>query len=469
MPAATLPPEGVQKDSAIRREMQQRDAGSGAAMTADGVQFLIGLNEIEIPDGRRAVDPAAVRKIAASIAEIGLRYPVTVRLCHQRYVLVAGLHRIEAFRSLGKGHIPAVISTFEGLEAELWEIDENLCRKNLSPAEEAKSIARRKEIYEALHPQTRNGGNRRSSPQNEGLKRVAFATASANTTGKSRATIERAAKRGKDIDPHVLEKIVGTSLDEGTELDALAKLPDDTQRELADRAASGASVSARTEVKKHQRAKRERDVGEKQRKLPSGRCGLIYADVPRHFIVWDDATGLDRSPENHYPTLSFEQLSAFPIDNIAAEDCILIFWSTAASLIDDIEIIAEWGFVSLRPRNPDGKLVRDPETLLLHDEGDGHYCSMQVWDKMKIGLGYWFRDRHEFILIAVRGNPVAPALGTQDESIFTEAKGKHSAKPQHVVEMIERLWPNTPKIELFCRGSGRPGWKVWGNETDDPG
>jgi N6-adenosine-specific RNA methylase IME4 len=43
-----------------------------------------------------------------------------------------------------------------------------------------------------------------------------------------------------------------------------------------------------------------------------------------------------------------------------------------------------------------------------------------------------------------------------------------SAKPKHVAEMIERLWPNTPKIELFCRGRGRPGWKVWGNEAVPP-
>ena len=75
-------------------------------------------------------------------------------------------------------------------------------------------------------------------------------------------------------------------------------------------------------------------------------------------------------------------------------------------------------------------------------------------------------DRHKFILVGVRGNPVPPAPGTQDVSIFAEPKTKYSAKPAHVAEMLERLWPNTLKIKLFARRKGRPGWAVWGNEAE---
>ena len=101
---------------------------------------------------------------------------------------------------------------------------------------------------------------------------------------------------------------------------------------------------------------------------------------------------------------------------------------------------------------------------MLH-QPQGGYRSMQVWDKVRVGLGYWVRDRHEFILIGTRGNPVPPAPGTQDDSLFTEPKGAHSAKPAPVAAMIERLWPNTPKIELFQRGPTRPSWIVWGNQA----
>jgi hypothetical protein len=102
--------------------------------------------------------------------------------------------------------------------------------------------------------------------------------------------------------------------------------------------------------------------------------------------------------------------------------------------------------------------------------GTQAYRSMQVWDKIKIGLGYWFRDRHEFILVGVRGNPVPPAQGTQDHSLFSEAKGEHSAKPDRVAEMVERLWPNIWKIEMFARKPRDPSkrWKTWGLEAPQP-
>jgi N6-adenosine-specific RNA methylase IME4 len=97
--------------------------------------------------------------------------------------------------------------------------------------------------------------------------------------------------------------------------------------------------------------------------------------------------------------------------------------------------------------------------------GGGTYRSHQVWDKQAIGMGRWFRDRHEIILIGVRGNIPCPAPGTQSPSIFSERRGEHSAKPEFVAEEIERLWPHLPKIELFRRGAPRPSWAAYGDEV----
>jgi N6-adenosine-specific RNA methylase IME4 len=80
-------------------------------------------------------------------------------------------------------------------------------------------------------------------------------------------------------------------------------------------------------------------------------------------------------------------------------------------------------------------------------------------------MGRWFRDRHELLLIGVRGKFPAPTPGTQGQSIFSERRGEHSAKPEFVAEEIERLWPHLPKIELFRRGPPRPGWAAWGDEV----
>jgi ParB/RepB/Spo0J family partition protein len=423
----------------------------------------------------RALDRQHVLMLAESIKanagvsalQNGLRQPINVRPLDDGYEVRGGGHRLAAFRHLGLQSIPAFVRSDDDAHAELAEIDENLFHNALTPAERAIAIARRKAIYEALHPETAHGGDRKSSRQVGDLNDPErFTKATADAIGQSERAIQRDAARGAEPGESLLAKVAKTALDRGEELDALMKLPPERRSEVVERARAGEQkVSAKIELQKERRNRRERELGTEIADFPQVRAGVIYVDVSRHFEVRNDETGLGRSPESHYPTLPFDQLAALPLPSIAADHCILIFWSTAASLIDDIEIMAEWGFVTLRPRGPDGRLIRDPEALALH-EASGRYRSMQVWDKVRIGLGYWFRDRHEFILIGARGNPAPPAPGRQDESLFAEPKGEHSAKPARVAAMIERLWPNTPKIELFQRGPTRPGWLLWGNQAN---
>lgn len=108
---------------------------------AQDVSLPLALDEIEIPEGRRPVDPSAVRRLADSIDEIGLKHPVTVRRKGEKYILVAGLHRLEACRKLGREHVPAIISNMTNAEARMWEIAENLHRADLTKQERADQIA----------------------------------------------------------------------------------------------------------------------------------------------------------------------------------------------------------------------------------------------------------------------------------------------------------------------------------------
>jgi N6-adenosine-specific RNA methylase IME4 len=87
-----------------------------------------------------------------------------------------------------------------------------------------------------------------------------------------------------------------------------------------------------------------------------------------------------------------------------------------------------------------------------------------VWAKDRTGTGYWARNRHELLLVGVKGEVPAPAPGEQYDSIIPLAIGPHSAKPNGFAEMIEDLFPKTPAIELFARGP-RVGWDTWGNEA----
>jgi ParB-like chromosome segregation protein Spo0J len=59
--------------------------------------------DIYVPVKRRATLKAAtVQDIAQSILEIGQQTPILVRRDGDRYVLVEGLHRLEACKALGE-------------------------------------------------------------------------------------------------------------------------------------------------------------------------------------------------------------------------------------------------------------------------------------------------------------------------------------------------------------------------------
>ena len=82
----------------------------------------------------------------------------------------------------------------------------------------------------------------------------------------------------------------------------------------------------------------------------------------------------------------------------------------------------------------------------------------------QIGCGYYFRQRHELLLVATRGSIPTPAPGDRAASVIVEPREEHSAKPTKFAELIEAMYPTLPRIELFCR-SPREGWAVWGNQS----
>jgi ParB/RepB/Spo0J family partition protein len=70
----------------------------------------IRIDEIYVPAKRRdEIDPARIESLAESILEEGLKVPISVRQGKGRYVLVAGLQRLEAMRALGEDSITAIV------------------------------------------------------------------------------------------------------------------------------------------------------------------------------------------------------------------------------------------------------------------------------------------------------------------------------------------------------------------------
>lgn len=152
---------------------------------------------IVVRDRKRPLGDIA--SLAQSIDALGLLNPITITADG---VLVAGYHRLEACKSLGWRFIPVHVVSLDRLSAELAEIDENLMRNELHWFDRDKQLARRKELYEELHPETKRGGDRRGIiaqlKQSNGGRRhliTSFVQNTSNSTNISGRTIREGIQR----------------------------------------------------------------------------------------------------------------------------------------------------------------------------------------------------------------------------------------------------------------------------------
>ncbi len=160
---------------------------------------------------------------------------------------------------------------------------------------------------------------------------------------------------------------------------------------------------------------------------------VILADPPWKYSFSKSGS---RKIENQYPTMTCQEICEYKFPRNA--DSVLYLWGTAPKLYEALAVMMAWGY---------------------------EYKTHAVWNKVKIGMGYWFRGQHELLLVGVSGKFSPPDPEHRVSSVIMEERGKHSKKPVAVYEMIERAYPNHRKLELFARNI-RPGWDAKGNEVE---
>lgn len=188
---------------------------------------------VEIPLGRikvttrlRATDHVKVTDIAESVEGIGLLHSITVSQHGEWFHLLSGMHRLEAFRQLGRETIPANIKEADPLVEELIEVEENLESSRLSAIDEARFIVRWEEILTAFGRRAKQGDNRwiRSGLTNEEL---------AKNRGMSRRSYQYT-KSIANLHPEVQDLLNETDFSQNKmDLVTLAKEEDQVQLEVA--------------------------------------------------------------------------------------------------------------------------------------------------------------------------------------------------------------------------------------------
>lgn len=224
--------------------------------------------------------------------------------------------------------------------------------------------------------------------------------------------------------------------------DEAVALLDWAEEETGDDDEPRSRAELRARVKQVKRAKRESALGGKIRedaeRLGHEVYGVLYADPPWRFEPYSRETGMDRAADNHYPTMTAEELAALDIAGASAADAIMFCWATVAMLPAGMTFLADHGFA---------------------------YRSAYFWLKPGPGTGYWSTtDQVEVLLVGTKGEVPAPAQGAQPPQCQTFPRSRHSEKPDAFADMIVRMYPSLPRVELFAR-KARADWSSWGAEA----
>ena len=214
---------------------------------------------------------------------------------------------------------------------------------------------------------------------------------------------------------------------------ATVKAIERTAPELLEKIERGEMTVNKAKVELERRANAEKP----QSKQPDGKYRIIYADPP-----WKYTSGDQHSTEaqdvvlsTHYNSMSISELCALPVKNMAQDDSVLFMWTTSPLLEECFEVINAWGF---------------------------KYKASIVWNKDAHNVGHYVSVRHEFLLICTRGS-CKPDSGKLLPSVVTEKRTEHSVKPETFRRMIDEMYTNGKRIELFARRPAK-GWDVWGND-----
>lgn len=167
----------------------------------------------------------------------------------------------------------------------------------------------------------------------------------------------------------------------------------------------------------------------------TGKYAVVYADPPWQY----SNSGFDSSAEAHYLTMDTSEICAMgsELAPYLTDDVVLFLWVTNPLLPDAFKVIESWGF---------------------------EYKTNMAWVKDRpIGMGFYCRGQHELLLICTKGS-FTPE-GDLPPSVFQQPITEHSKKPLCVYDLIERMYPRGPYLELFLRGEERDRWKGFGNQA----
>ena len=347
------------------------------------------------------------------------RYGLQVPIVLFNGEVIDGRHRLRACQELGiEPKSEEVGKTGQRAEDIVTSLNEH--RRHLTEGQRA--------LIAARAASTSLGSNQHTKGMTQGAAAIA--------QNVSKASVQRA-KAVMQKGHTELVQAVERGVIDVTNAEKLAGLPQNNQQEIITAIDTngdvGKQVSSAWKAYKREQiieANKKRSANNKPLSSVPGRYGVVYADPPWDYI----------SPDKlGYPTMSLADICAMPVPDLAEEDAVLFLWCSASLMREALKVIEDWGFL---------------------------FKSQAIWDKDVTGTGMHFRVQHEHLFIATRGNPPPSVETARPSSVLKYKRREHSRKPDEVREMIDAMYPELTKVELFCRGKVPAGWMGWGNEFE---
>jgi N6-adenosine-specific RNA methylase IME4 len=189
--------------------------------------------------------------------------------------------------------------------------------------------------------------------------------------------------------------------------------------------------------------------------LRRGYYGAIAVDPASRFssytAVQSQNPSSRRDNERHYKTMSFGELAALPVKELAAPTgCHLFMWTSGPFLPQALKLIESWEF----------KYSTRAFTWLKTKRNWNGQSPLAESD-FPVGLGLTVRHQTEIVLLARRGNCRRNAKNVRE--LILAPRREHSRKPDEFYRRVER-YCDGPYVDLFARQQ-RAGWHCWGDEV----
>ena len=351
--------------------------------------------------------------------------------------IIDGRHRFSACNELG---IKPVFKQFEGNyeAAKSMAFSVNINRRQLTMGQKALVAAR---LTMPSPGEGKNGGR-------AGIPAALTQVEAASLFGISRDTVQRGCALLREADPALIEEVRTASCGLHAAIESLKSNKGvRAALSLEERRALRLAAEVKSKINADSRTKRlnmQSAISRKNMALPKAKYAVVLADPPWNYGMKDDRSGNGHIPQNHYATMSTDDICAMPVADVLADDAMLYMWCPASLLPDGLRVMRSWGF----------------------DE----FVTSWVWHKTGGKLtcaGGTALARHELVLIGKKRNGLSTAgTAVRESSVFEAPVTKHSEKPAVVHKRIETLYPDViNRIELFARAP-RAGWHVFGNQSD---